>query len=228
LPPMTQVIGLGAGGHAKVVIEVLRMIGGYEFKGLLDPNKELRGTEVLGVPVIGDDGDLEALFRQGITHAFIGLGGVGDNGPRKRLFENAQRHGFKFVDAIHPQAIVSPSAEIGSGPSIMAASVINAEARLGDNVLINSGAIIEHDCVIGDHCHVATGARLASTVLLGDGVHVGAGATVRQSITIGEGVIVGAGAVVVKDVAAWTLVTGVPAQPQKKLLASRSQQEESV
>ena len=62
---MIQVVGLGAGGHAKVVLEILRLIGQHELVGLLDPNKELWDTEVLGVPVLGDDDLLPRLYKEG-------------------------------------------------------------------------------------------------------------------------------------------------------------------
>ena len=212
-------VGLGAGGHSKVVIEILRSMGTFELVGLVDPKRELWGTQVLGVPVLGDDGTLAALHEQGVSHAFIGLGGVGDNTPRKRVYERALSYGFRAVNALHPNAVVSPSAELGEGVTIPAGTVINASARLGNNVIVNTGAIVEHDCVVGDHVHIATGARLASTVRVGDGAHIGAGATVRQSIVIGEGAVVGAGAVVVKDVPAWTVVVGVPARPLRSLNA---------
>lgn len=208
---MNKVIGLGAGGHAKVVIETLRLVGNFELAGLIDPKRELWNTEVLGVRVLGDDDLLPELYSQGIHHAFIGLGSVGNSQPRRNLYEKACQQGFQIAPAIHPQAIVSRSAEIGDGPTIMAGAVINASARLGDNVIINTGAIIEHDCVIGNHVHIATGAKLASGVNVSTGAHIGAGATVRQSITIGEGAIVGAGSVVVKDVLPSSVVVGIPA-----------------
>ena len=207
-----RVIGLGAGGHAKVVIEILRLIGGYEFVGLLDPKQDIWGTEVLGVSVLGDDSLLPELYDQGVRYAFIGLGSVGDTRPRGQLYEKACHQGFQIVQAIHPQAIIAPSVEIGHGPTIMAGAVINAAARLGDNVIVNTGAIIEHDCIIGDHVHIATGARLASTVRVGKGAHVGVGASVRQCICIGRDAIVGAGAVVVNDVPDNVVVAGVPAR----------------
>jgi sugar O-acyltransferase (sialic acid O-acetyltransferase NeuD family) len=213
---MVRVVGLGAGGHAKVVIEILRLMQEYEPIGLLDPKQELWNTEVLGVPVLGDDDLLPQLYGQGVCQAFIGLGVVGDTRPRRRLYKKVRWFGFQIVEAIHPQAIVGPSAEIGHGPTIMAGSVVNAAARLGDNVIVNTGAIVEHDCVIGDHVHIATGARLASTVHVGEGAHIGLGASVRQCIHIGRNVIVGAGAVVINDVPDGVTVVGVPARILEK------------
>ena len=208
----TKVVGLGAGGHAKVVIEILRCHEFYELIGLLDPNPELQGGRVVGVPVLGDDDLLPTLKRDGVRHFYLGLGSAGGIGPRRRLFERALQFEMKPVDAIHPQAIVSPSVDIGAGVTVMAGAVINACTRLGVNVIVNTGAIVEHDCMVGDHVHIATGARLASTVQVGTGAHIGAGATVRQCITIGDGALVGAGAVVVNDVPSHTVVVGVPAR----------------
>jgi len=209
---VTRLAGLGAGGHAKVVIEVLSLVGGYQIVGLLDPKQDLWNTQILGVPVLGDDNLLSELRAQGVALAFIGLGGASDTNPRRRLYNHAINEGFQVVRAIHPRAVVSPSAKLGDGLTVMAGAVINAEVYLGENVLINTGAIVEHDCVVGSHVHIATGAVLAASVQIGLGAHIGAGATVRQGIAIGEEAIVGAGAVVVKDVEPHTVVVGVPAR----------------
>lgn len=206
------VVGLGAGGHAKVVIDILLLDEGCQVVGLVDQDQALWNTNVLGITVLGDDSLLGELRQQGVGHAFIGLGSVGDTEPRRLLYQKARDLGFEIIDVIHRQAIVSPFAQIGRGPTIMAGAVINAAAQLGDNVIVNTGAIVEHDCIIGNHVHIATGARLASTVAVGDGAHIGAGATVLQCVSIGQGAIVGAGAMVIRDVAPWTMVVGVPAR----------------
>lgn len=208
---MIQVVGFGAGGHAKVVIEILHLQH-CEIVGLLDVSPELWGTEVLGVPVLGDDSLISEVIDSGAEHAFIGIGTVGDTRPRRQLYEKVEAAGFQLVSAIHPAAVVSNAATIGTGTTVMAGAVINAGAKVGKNVIVNTGAIVEHDCNIGDHSHIATGARLAGGVQIGEGTHVGLGAVVRQEVRIGEYVIVGAGAVVVRDVADGNTVIGVPAE----------------
>ncbi len=213
---MTKVIGLGAGGHARVVIDILRLLGNYDLAGLLDSRQELKGTQILGVPVLGDDSLLPGLYNKGIRHAFIGLGATSDLRPRIRLYEMTRQHGFQIVPAIHPRAVVAASAEIGHGPTVMAGAVINAAARLGDDVIVNTGAIVEHDCIIGNHVHIATGARLSGAVQIGAGTHIGLGASVREGIHIGQYAVVGAGAVVVDDVADNATVVGVPARILQK------------
>lgn len=212
----TRVIGLGAGGHAKVVLEALAAIGGFAVAGLLDPQRALWGTEVLGVPVLGDDEELRGQY-DGVTKAFIGLGGAADTRPRRRLYESAREHGFDVVDVVHPAATVSPSARLGHGVTVLAGAVVNAGAELGENVLVNTGAVVEHDCRIGSHVHVASRACLASGVEVDAGAHVGAGATVRQGSRIGAGAVVGVGAVVVRDVDPGAVVVGVPARVLRRV-----------
>jgi UDP-perosamine 4-acetyltransferase len=208
---MKKVIGLGAGGHAKVVMEILQMSGEYEVIGLLDPQSSLWQTDVLNVPVLGDDNLLPELYNQGVRYAFIGLGSVGDSRPRQRLYQRARDQKLEIVRAIHPQAWISPSAQVGYGPTIMAGAVINADARLGEHVIVNTGAVVEHDCVIGDHVHIATGAHLAGGVHVAAGTHIGLGASVLQGVHVSQNAIVGSGAVVLNHVPEDTTVVGVPA-----------------
>jgi sugar O-acyltransferase (sialic acid O-acetyltransferase NeuD family) len=214
-----RVVGLGAGGHAKAVVDILRLDGRYEIVGLLDPRADLRGGSAYGLSVLGDDDRLPELARDGVGHAFIGLGSSGDLRPRRALYELARAHGLEVVDAVHPKATVSPSATFGRGVTLMAGAIVNPDARLGANVIVNTGAIVEHDCVLGDHAHVATGARLGGGVEVGSGTHIGLGASVNQGIRVGRSSIIGAGAVVVDDVGDLVVVAGVPARVLRRVEA---------
>lgn len=210
---MTRVVGIGAGGHARVLIDALSLGGEVEIVGLTDVNSALWGSRVLGFPVIGDDQCLERIFAEGVRHAFIGVGGSGDNRPRRKAYERARQIGFEIIATMHPRAVVAAGVRMGLGPMLLANAVVNTQAVLGDNVIINTGAIVEHDCLIGDHAHVSPGAVLCGCVSVGAEAHIGAGATVRQGICIGARAVVGAGAVVVKDVSPGVTVVGVPGKP---------------
>ncbi|MBY0493507.1 MAG: acetyltransferase [Cyanobacteria bacterium] len=212
---MTKAIGFGAGGHAKVVLEILQRDPRLDIRGLLAASSTETGREVSGVRVIGVDSLLPALISEGVTHGFIGVGGTSTTGRRRALYERATNAGLTMLAAVHPAATISPTAIVGAGVTIMAGVIVNASARICDNVILNTGAIIEHDVVIGDHCHIAPGANVGGGVTIGAGAHVGMGAIIRQGQKIGAGAIVGAGAVVVADVADGETVAGLPARPLK-------------
>ena len=209
---MEKAIGIGAGGHAKVVVEILKLTHAYEIAGLLDSDKQKVGLELAGIPILGNDSLLRTLFDDGIRYAFVSLGSVGDSKLRRKLFDDARQIGYSMISAVHPNAIVSELVRLGTGNTIMAGCVINPGTQVGDNVILNTGSIVDHDCTIASHVHIATGACLSGGVTVGEGAHVGAGAVVRQGISIGPNSIVGAGAVVVKDVPANVTVLGVPAK----------------
>lgn len=206
---------LGAGGHARVLIDVLRSARSARAVAVLDAAARGRGGEVFGVPILGGDALLPELRRRGVRYFVLGLGSAGDNGPRRRLYARAVAAGLSPFSVIHPRSLVSPRAVLGAGCQVLPGAVINAGARLGDNVIVNSGAIVEHDCRIGHHAHIATGARLGGGVTVGDLAFIGLGACVRQGLSIGRAAVLGAGAVAVKNIAPGVVAVGSPARPLK-------------
>jgi UDP-perosamine 4-acetyltransferase len=207
------VVGLGAGGHAKGLIELVGRTPGLELGGLIVAERGSAPAAVLGVPVLGDESLLPTLRSRGITHFFIAIGGVGDNRARCDAFSRAQAAGLEPLALVHPAAVVSASARLAAGCSVLAGAVIGAEATLGPNALVNSMALVEHDAVVGAHAHVSIGARLSGGVTVGEGAHVGAGAVVLEGRSLGDGALVAAGAVVTSDVGEAERVGGVPAAP---------------
>lgn len=207
-----KVVGLGTGGHAKVLLDILSFHDEFEVVGLTAADAALKEQEVAGTPILGTDDILPTLRAEGVEGAFIGVGSVGDCRLRRRLFELARGLGFTMINLVHPAAYVARSVRQGQGVVIMAQAAVNPDVVLGDNVIVNTGAQIDHDCHIGDHVHVAPGAHLSGGVLVEACAHVGIGATIIQGIRIGTGAIVGAGAVVLRDVEANTTLFGAPAR----------------
>jgi UDP-perosamine 4-acetyltransferase len=207
---MKKVLLIGAGGHGRVVLELLRLNEGMEI-GICE-KADFGKKEVDGFPVVGSDGDLGGLFEEGYKEAVIGVGSVGETGPRRRIAENLAEIGYKFCVYIHPGAVVSESAKIGCGSVVFAGAVVNAHAVIGEHCIVNSGAIIEHDCRVEDFAHVAPGAVLGGNVIVKQDAHIGIGAVIKEGITIGEGSVIGAGSVVVSGVEDNVVVVGVPAK----------------
>ena len=201
----TPIIGYGAGGHARSLLEAIRSAGEFEAVALVDDDPQR--TEVLGVPV------LSALDEvRDVAHAFVGVGGVADRETRTRVFARLLEAGFALPPIVHATAAVSPWAELGQGVQILALAVVNAGAVLRDGAIVNTGAIVEHDCVVGTAAHIAPRATLGGDVTVGEGAHVGMGAVLVEGVRLGAGAFVAAGAVVTKDVPDGARVAGVPAR----------------
>lgn len=211
-PVKQRCVVLGAGGHARVVLDCLEAAGLIKAACVLDADSRLWGGEIFGVPIRGGDDWLAKMGLENIGLFFVGAGSVKETTARQKLFEKGLAAGLESFVLIHPKAICSPRAEIGKGSLVCAGAILNPGAVVGANVIINTGAIVDHDCRIASHVHIAPGVTLSGNVSVGEGAHIGTGASVRQGIVIGQGAVVGAGAVVVRDVLPHTLVKGVPAR----------------
>jgi acetyltransferase EpsM len=197
----TKIIMFGAGGHAKVLIDVIRQQGRYHIDVIVDPITKL--TELYGIPIRESSALLSSTMY---------IVAIGDNLVRKRIFEEAQSHGWSAITAIHPAAVVAPDVSIGAGTVIMAGAVINPAASVGKNCIINTGATIDHDCQISAHVHVAPGCNLAGNVALAEGAFLGIGARVIPNIQVGSWSKAGAGSVLIEDVPDNVTVVGSPAR----------------
>lgn len=197
---------VGSGGQGKVVLDILSH-SRYRVIGFIDDNKENIGKEMNGIKVIGTFDDLkEKRFSENVIIA------IGNNATRAAKFKECADLGFCMINAIHPKAVISRNASIGSGVVIMPGAIVNTNSRIGDDVIINTNASVDHDNVLEDHCQIQPGAVLAGTVIVREYATVGSGATVIPNKTIGRESVVGAGAVVVKDIADGMTVIGVPAE----------------
>lgn len=205
---------IGAGGHAKVVLEAL-LRSNVTVIGLLDAERALHGSLVLGVPIIGGDDVLDH-YAAGSIRLVNGLGSTQNLTRRAALYRHFKEQGYTFVTVIHPSAVVALDVTIGEGAHIMAGVILQPGVIIGCNTIINTAASVDHDCIIGDHVHLAPGVVLSGNVHVGERTHVGTGATVIQGITIGSDSAIGAGAVVVRDIPAQVTAFGIPAKVVKQ------------
>jgi len=182
---------IGASGHAKVIIDILKSQG-VEVEALYDDNENI--TELLGKPV---------LHQEEITSPLIIS--IGSNKIRKRL---AEKLNVEFGTAIHSSSIVSTFATVGAGSVVMQGAIIQSCAKVGKHCIINTGATVDHDCEINDYVHISPNTTLCGIVSVGEGTHIGAGSVVLPGIKIGNWCVIGAGSVVAKDLPDHVLAAG--------------------
>lgn len=190
----------GAGGHAKTVISLLRLLD-WDIAGIIDDGVAA-GNLVSGVPVLGAAELLPELRAQGIENAVNAVGGIGNYQVRWKIFQRLMQLDFHFPTLIHPSAFVEDTVNLADGIQILAQSYVSSESSIGFGTLINAGVIISHDGKIGKCVNLSPGALLAGEVTVEDFAQIGMGATINLGLTVGTGARVGNSAVVKSDVPA--------------------------
>ena len=205
---------IGAGGHGRVVLDIMQHEGRHEVVGFLDSNPDLHGRLMDGVEVLGPIQRLAGLKEQGVLGAIVA---VGHNGTRRSFGEQVQRLGHELVSAIHPSANIANNVSMGRGVVVAAGALVCAHCQIGDGVILNTGCLVDHETMIGTACHLCPGVKIAGRVTIESGAFVGIGATVIQHVRVGHDSVIGAGAVVLKDVPPMSTVVGLPAREIKNL-----------
>jgi len=152
-PQLSAILGLGAGGHAKCVMDAIRSVPRVRVAGLLDEDPLRHGRRLLGHPVLGGPDLPPGLLDRGVRHGFVGVGGAGEADARRRAFALLLGAGLDLPALVHRSGTVSPSARLAAGVQILAGGIVNAEAALGEGAIVNAGAIVGHDCDVGAHAH---------------------------------------------------------------------------
>jgi UDP-perosamine 4-acetyltransferase len=201
-------IVIGGGGHAKVVIDTLLLLG-VKVIGYLDP--KAAQAPILGVPRLGSDDILKEFSPADVVLA-NGLASIKSVDFRHKVYSQAKAGGYSFMTIVHPSAFVSPHSNLHEGVQVMAGAVVQAHASVSANALLNTGCSVDHDVTIGGSCHIAPGVTICGFSRVEECCHIGTGSVILQSITIGARTSVGAGSLVLKDLPPDSFAFGRPAE----------------
>ena len=181
---MKRLLIVGAGGHGRSVAEAVLASGIYQMVGFLDDAfPELR--QVWDWPVLGTTAALVDCCH----HADAAIVAIGNNRLREALHRRLAIAGFEFATVIHPQAMVSTRAVIGTGTAVMAGAIVGTEAQLGAGVIVNAGAVVDHHCRVEDFGHLGVNAAMAGGSVLGRGAWMQAGCILGYGIRVEEGAV---------------------------------------
>ena len=191
----------GASGHAKVVMDIARLVC-IDVPCLIDDNPLV--DEHVGKPVVH--------HAEGLSPMIVT---IGDCQIRRMVVKKLGER--EYITLVHPHAVVADNVNLGSGTVVMAGAILNPFAEVGNHCIVNTGASLDHDVKVGDFVHIAPHCTLCGGAEVGEGTWIGAGTTVIQGTHIGKDCFIGAGSVVVKDIPDGTLCYGNPARVIRKL-----------
>ena len=186
-----NVVIIGAGGHAKVIADIITKSNDNVI-GFLDDNLDIQNKTIyLNKTVLGTTKDIDK-YKE-----YYFIIGIGNNNIRENI---ANSYDLKWYTAIHPNAIIANEVSIEEGSVVMAGSIINTGTKIGKHCIINTKSSLDHDNIIENYVHISPGATLAGTVHIKEKTWICAGATIINNITIAKNNIIGAGSVVIKDI----------------------------
>lgn len=112
------------------------------------------------------------------------------------------------------KVVIEDGVEIGAGATIDRATI--AETRIGRGTKIDNLVMIGHNVTIGANCLIAGQVGISGSAKIGNRVVLAGQCGIADHITIGDDAIVMAAAAVGRDVAARSMVVGLPAMPRDR------------
>jgi len=195
---------LGAGGHAKVVIDSLEQSLESSQIKILEEGCETSRKLLELYPV-------ESFHDWSYIDEYCHIA-IGSNEARANLGKDAEIYGKKLVTIAHRFALISEHARLESGVFVAANAIVAPEVVIKTGCIVNHASVVDHDCSVGEYSHIAPGAILGGGVNVGKQCLIGAGSVVLPGLSIGDGAIVGAGSVVTKSISENEKVVGNPAK----------------
>ena len=218
---MKNILIVGASGHAKVIIDIIEKCNEYHIIGLIDTYKRMNG-EIAGYPILGDETIIPDLMET--YDIYGGIIAIGDNWTRSNMSKQIKSlvPEFKFLTAIHPNAVIGNNVKINEGTVVMAGAIVNSDSKIAEFCILNTKSSLGHDSTMGKFSSLAPNATIGGNVVIGNFSAVSIGATVIQNINIGIHTVIGAQALVLKDVGDYLVAHGTPAKEIKSREAGDS------
>lgn len=154
--PKKKLLILGAGGFGQAVAEVATLIAKWSDIDFVDDRwPEL--THVKTYSVISNLKNLDLIDLQN----YEAIIAIGNNQIRQKWHQLLLDFDVSLTSIIHPQAIIAPSAKIGSNVIIMAGCIVGTNSVIQDGVILNIGVLLDHDVIIESFSHLSVGVKVA-------------------------------------------------------------------
>ena len=201
----------GLGGHAKVILSEILVLGTYQEIIFIAPSNYSEVTIKINnviYKVINNINDLSKLYNDNS----YGVIGIGDISKRRNIADEilSKIPDFKWTSIISSNCIIADDALIEDGTVVVAVSIINTGTTLGKHCIVNTRATIDHDNQIGDYVNINPSVVTGGSVIIHDDVEIGIGSVIKNNIIINKNVMIGGNSFVNKDCISDSLYFGNP------------------
>lgn len=207
---MKNLIVVGASGFGREVLswalDCERSQSDWRVKGFLDDNPRALNNFGCSYNILGTIQD----YHPGKNDLFICA--IGDPKTKIDICESIVNRGGKFINLIHPSAIIGSDNNIGNGCVLCPRSIITCNTRIGDFVTINCNSSIGHDVTIGKGTTLSSHCDVTGFATLGEGVFLGSNSVILPSVRVGNYAKIGVGSTVIRTVKPNSTVLGSPAK----------------
>jgi sugar O-acyltransferase (sialic acid O-acetyltransferase NeuD family) len=201
---------LCASGLAREVLEVTRRAPDFDVRGFLDDDPALWGSDVEGLPVLGDLASAKEHDDEGLLIC------AGRGTARRAIAARLQDLGIddsRYATVVSPDVEVPESCSVGPGSVVLAGVVLTTRVTLGRHVVVMPHCTLTHDDVLDDFTTLAAGVALGGSVQIDEAAYLGMNAAVRERLTVGREALLGMGAVADRSIPPLETWVGVPARP---------------
>ncbi len=208
---LMKIIIIGAGGHSKVIVDIIKKERKYDIAGFIDNDLPI-GHEIFDYKVLGKEDEINTLINK--HEIFGGIIAIGDNFIRSNIEKKIKRlcNEFTFINCIHPKSNIAFNVAMGEGNVVMAGAAINTSSEISNHCIFNTNCSIDHDNRIGNFASIAPNAVTGGNVEVGEFSAIGISATVKHNVSVGYNCIIGASSFVNKDTKSNSVYYGIPAR----------------
>lgn len=205
---MKKAVVIGAGTQGQVYASYLKEAG-VNLIGFVDDDKELIGTKIIGIPVLGRYEDLyDKKFKSLIQDVYCP---IGINAVRSKYLSSLKNEGYGIPSFIHHTVSIAPDVILGEAVYMLAGNIIMPHTTLGNYIMINMDSTIAHHVNVEDGVFMSSGVNVGALINVRENAYIGMGVTVMTGVKeIGKETLLGAGTVIIKDVPDYSTVVGNP------------------
>lgn len=173
---MNEYLIYGYGGHAIVISEGVKLIGGI-VNGYFDDDKSENFKNSF----------ISSYNPNHFPNSPV-LIAIGNNEIRMRV-SRLIKHNYGVF--IHPKAIIAEGVEIGEGTVVLAGAVIQPGVKIGKHVIINANVVLDHGSVINNFCSIYPNSYIGSNTVLCEGVTINACTSIQRNSILNHWTTVG-------------------------------------